>query len=140
MFRHSPRISTNHFSSQFALKILTSVLLLLHCSCDSLVGQSKNIFVTNLGWVCHLLRWLLSNVYTRISDWQEAVVIINQTIPSFINLVFNENQTSCTFSINLGISDKTKEIDPSQRYNVSDQRNYPAYLAYSKIAIPTVRF
>ncbi|CAH8669563.1 unnamed protein product [Schistosoma haematobium] len=86
--------------------------------CDSLVGQSKNIFVTNLGWVCHLLRWLLSNVYTSISDWQEAVVIINQTIPSFINLVFNENQTSCTFSINLGISDKTKEIDPSQRYNV----------------------
>uniref|UniRef100_A0A094ZKV8 Serine-protein kinase ATM n=1 Tax=Schistosoma haematobium TaxID=6185 RepID=A0A094ZKV8_SCHHA len=98
--------------------ILTSVLLLLHCSCDSLVGQSKNIFVTNLGWVCHLLRWLLSNVYTSISDWQEAVLIINQTIPSFINLVFNENQTSCTFSINLGISDKTKEIDPSQRYNV----------------------
>ncbi|XP_018654902.1 putative ataxia telangiectasia mutated (atm) [Schistosoma mansoni] len=88
-------------------------------SCDSLVGQSKNIFVTNLGWVCHLLRWLLSNVYTNISDWQEVVVIIHQKIPSFINLVFNENQATCTLSINSGTSDKTKEMDPSQRYNIA---------------------
>ncbi|CAH8567416.1 unnamed protein product [Schistosoma turkestanicum] len=86
-------------------------------NCNQSIGQSKSIFVTNLGWVCHLIRWLLVNVYTNQSDWQEVAVIIDQTIRTFLNLVFNEHLTSCIFSTNLGISDRTKETDPSQRYD-----------------------
>ncbi|CAH8679444.1 unnamed protein product [Schistosoma rodhaini] len=108
-----------HYSETPSLPFhhISGTLIKFMKNCDSLVGQSKNIFVTNLGWVCHLLRWLLSNVYTNISDWQEVIVIIHQKIPSFINLVFNENQATCTLFINSGTSDKNKEMDLSQRYN-----------------------
>ncbi|TNN16177.1 Serine-protein kinase ATM, partial [Schistosoma japonicum] len=86
-------------------------------SCNSVTNQSKSTFAANLGWVCHLLRWLLCNVYIDLSDWQEIALIIDQTIPDFLKLVFDRHQINCTFSTNLDITDKSKEMDPSHPYN-----------------------
>ncbi|KAK4474472.1 hypothetical protein MN116_001623, partial [Schistosoma mekongi] len=86
-------------------------------NCNSVSNQSKSTFAANLGWVCHLLRWLLCNVYTDISDWQEIALIIGQTIPDFLKLIFDGHQNNFTFSTNLDIADKSKEMDPSHPYN-----------------------
>ncbi|VDQ07211.1 unnamed protein product [Trichobilharzia regenti] len=62
---------------------------------------------------------MISNVYANVSDWREIAAVIDQTVPSFLGLLFDQ-QMSHMFTANIDVLNKSKGTGVSQRYPAHD--------------------
>ncbi|CAL8089463.1 unnamed protein product [Calicophoron daubneyi] len=53
-------------------------------------------YVINLGWVVHLLRWLIARIYTTSSDWNAMAMLVDACTPKLIKLLSRTATSAAT--------------------------------------------
>ncbi|KAF7260459.1 hypothetical protein EG68_02210, partial [Paragonimus skrjabini miyazakii] len=82
--------------------------------------QPSPTHLNNLGWVIHLIRWLLAEHYVTAWDWHQVLVIVDAVLPTL--LVYLAEQRTMISKLPL-----PENVDPDRSASLSFKQYRPGY-------------
>ncbi|KAF6774127.1 hypothetical protein AHF37_06651 [Paragonimus kellicotti] len=86
----------------------------------SFSGQPSSTHFNNLGWVIHLIRWLLAEHYVTAWDWHQVLVIVDAVLPTL--LVYLVEQRTVFSKLPL-----PENVDPDRSASFPSKQYQPGY-------------